>query len=117
MGNRPRIGTVESNPLETRTLLFIAAPIVLLAAVGIYGHANITADPSHATGTSLVLDHLFILLITAALFALFFAVGRRLLNLCGFEWHSFAEEFVFATGLGAGVLALMILAAALTGLL
>jgi hypothetical protein len=116
-GNRPPIKTVEDNPLETRTLLFIAVPLVLLAAAGIYGHAGTSADPNHATGALLVLDHLFNLLIAAAMFVLFFAVGRRLLSLCGFEWRSFAEEFVFSTGLGAGVLALMILAAAFAGLL
>lgn len=117
VGNLPRVETVEGNPFGTRTLLIIAAPIVLLAVAGIYGHVNISADPSHATGTALVLDHLFNLLIAAALFALFFAVGRRLLKLCGFQWHSFAEEFVFCTGLGAGVLASLIMAAALAGLL
>src|SRR5258706_14118277 len=101
MGNRPRIGTVESNPFETRTLLFIAVPLVLLAAAGIYGHVNISADPSHATGTSFVLYHLYNVLIASALFALFFAVGRRLLNMCGFEWHSFSEEIFFSTAPGA----------------
>ncbi len=109
--------TLEGNPFEIRTLLFIAASIVLLAAAGIYGHANVSADPDHTTGMSLVLDHLFNILIVGAMFALFFAVGRRLLSLCGFQWNSFAEEFVFSTGIGAGVLACLILAAALAGLL
>src|SRR5712691_2160280 len=115
MGNLPGIETVEGNPFEIRTLLFIAASIVLLAAAGIYGHANVSADPDHTTGMSLVLDHLFNILIVYAMFALFFGVGRRLLNLCGFQWNSFAEEFVFSTAIGAGVLAFLILAAALAG--
>jgi hypothetical protein len=65
----------------------------------------------------LVLDHLFNILVAVGIFALFFAVGRRLLSLCGLEWNSFAEESVFSIATGAAVMALLILAAALVGLL
>ena len=108
---------VAPKHIESRMLLYIAITIALLAAAGIYGHLKVRVDPTHITGTPLVLDHLFNVLIAAAMFALFFGVGRRLLSLCGFQWNSFAEEFVFSTGVGAGVFSCLILAAALTGLL
>lgn len=117
MGNRPHIETAEVSPLQMRTLLFIAAPLGLLAAAGIYGHVKILVDPTHITGTALVLDHLFNILIAAAMFAVFFGVGTKLLGLCGFEWDSFAEEFVFSAATGAGALAFLILGAALAGFL
>jgi len=117
MGNLPRIETVESNPFKTRMLLLIAASFVLLAAAGIYGHVKVSVDPTHVIGLSLVLDHLFNVLVAGAMFALFFCMGKRLLSLSGFEWDSFAEEFVFSTATGAGTLALLILGAALAGLL
>jgi hypothetical protein len=117
MGNLPRIATSESKPLETRILLFIAGAIVVLATAGIYGHVKISSDPLHTIGTALVLDHLYNLLVAAAMFAIFYGVGKRLLSMGGFEWNSFAEEFVFSTSTGAAALALLILAAALAGLL
>jgi 4-amino-4-deoxy-L-arabinose transferase-like glycosyltransferase len=108
---------VDSNPVEVRTLLFIAVPLALLAAAAIYGHIKTSADPTHTAGMPLVLDHFFNILVAAGMFALFFAVGRRLLNLCGFEWNSFAEEGAFSTATGAAVIALLILAAALADVL
>jgi hypothetical protein len=110
-------GTVESKPFDVRTLLLIATPLVLFAAAAIYGHIRTSADPTHTAGMPLVLDHLFNILVAAGMFALFFAVGRRLLSLCGFEWNSFAEESAFSTAIGAGVIALLILLAAIAGLL
>src|SRR6185503_16056482 len=65
----------------------------------------------------LVLDHLFNLLVAGGMFALFFAIGRKILGLFGFEWNSFAEESAFSIAAGAGVMALAILAAALCGVL
>lgn len=109
--------TVDSKPVDVKTLLFILAPLALLAAAAIYGHVKTAADSSHMVGLPLVLDHLFNLLVAAGMFALFFAVGRKLLSLCGFEWNSFAEEGAFSTATGAAVMALLILAAALVGLL
>src|SRR6185436_4294422 len=110
-------GTVENKPVEVRTLLLIAAPLALLAAAAIYGHIKTAPDPTHTVGLPLVLDHLFNLLVALGMFALFFAVGRRLLSVCGFEWNSFAEEGAFSTATGAAVIALVILTAALVGLL
>src|SRR2546421_909059 len=107
----------EGNPVEVKNLLYVVSILALLAAAGIYGQVKVSADPAHAMGLSLVLDHLFNVLVAAAMFALFFGVGKRLLSLCGFEWDSFAEEFVFSTATGAGVLAFLILCAALAGLL
>jgi hypothetical protein len=95
----------------------MAAPLALLAAAAIYGHIKTSADPTHTAGMPLVLDHLFNILVAVGMFALFFAVGRRLLSLCGFEWNSFAEEGAFSTATGAAVIALLILAAALAGFL
>src|SRR5437879_141080 len=107
----------EGNPVEVKNLLYVVSILALLAAAGIYGHVKVSADQAHAMGLSLVLDHLFNVLVAAAMFALFFGVGKRLLSLCGFEWDSFAEEFVFSTATGAGALAFLILGAALAGLL
>src|ERR1700687_5608119 len=81
---------------EMRTLVYLAAPLAFFAAAGIYGHIKVSADPAHTTGTPLVLDHLFNILIACGMFALFFAIGRRLLGLFGFEWNSFAEEGAFS---------------------
>ena len=108
---------VDNPPLQLRTLLFILVPLALLAAAAIYGHIKTSADPTHTAGMSLVLDHLFNVLVAAGMFGSFFAVGRRLLGLCGFEWNSFAEEAAFSTATGAGVIALLILAAAIAGVL
>ena len=102
---------------EMKTLVYLAAPLVFLAAAGIYGHLKLFADPDHTTGLPLVLDHLFNILIACGMFALFFATGRRILGLFGFEWNSFAEEGTFSVAVGAGVIALFILAAALCGIL
>lgn len=110
-------GTTEGKPVAVKTLLFIAAPLALLAAAAIYGHIKIAPDPTHTVGMPLVLDHLFNLLVAMGMFALFFAVGRRLLTLCGFQWDSFAEEGAFSIATGASVIALLILAAALVGFL
>lgn len=107
---------VRSFP-EVRTLVYVLAPLVILAAAGIYGHTKVSVDPDHTTGLPLVLDHLFNILIACGMFALFFATGRRILGLFGFEWNSFAEEGTFSVAVGAGVLALFILAAALCGML
>ena len=108
---------VDNPPLQLRTLLFILVPLALLAAAAIYGHIKTSADPTHTAGMSLVLDHLFNVLVAAGMFGSFFAVGRRLLSLCGFEWNSFAKEAAFSTATGAGVIALLILAAAIAGVL
>jgi hypothetical protein len=109
--------TPEGKPVEVKNLLYVVVILTLLAAAGIYGHVKVSADPAHAIGLSLVLDHLFNVLVAAAMFALFFGVGKRLLGLGGLEWDSFAEEFAFSTATGAGVLAFLILCAALAGLL
>jgi hypothetical protein len=102
---------------EIRTLVYLAAPLVFFAAAGIYGHIKVSSDSSHTMGIPLVLNHLFNVLIACGMFALFFAVGRRILGLFGFEWNSFAEESAFCIAVGAGVMALLILAAALAGIL
>lgn len=93
----------------------VVGALALLAAAGIYGHIKVSADPTHVTGISLVLDHLFNVVVAGGMFAVFFAVGRRLLSFCSFEWNSFAEEFVFATSVGAATIACAILIAALAG--
>jgi hypothetical protein len=103
--------------VPVRTILFVAMAIVLLAVAGIYGHVRVMSDPTHTVGFALVLDHVFNLLVAAAMFAIFFVAGKRLLSLGGFEWNSFAEEFVFSTCTGAAALALLTLAAALAHLL
>ena len=108
---------IESKSFDIKTLLFIAAPLALLAAAAIYGHVKTSADPTDTVGMPLVLDHLFNLLVAVGMFALFFAVGRGLLNLLGLEWNSFAEESAFSIATGAGVVALFILAVALVGFL
>ena len=107
--------SVEGEPLAAKTLLLICAPIALLAAAATYGHVKLAADPTHTVGMPLVLDHLFNLLVAAGLFAVFFAVGRRLLRWWDFEWNSFAEESVFSIATGAAVIALLILLTAIIG--
>lgn len=114
---RNSVNEVVPKPSASKTLVYVAITVVLLAAAGIYGHVKLMVDPSHTRGIALVLDHLFNILVAGGMFASFFAVGRRLLGLCGFEWRSFAEEFVFSTGVGAATLAGAILAVALAGLL
>lgn len=108
---------VDNKPIEVKTLILSAVPLALLAAAGIYGHIKTAADPTHIAGLPLVLDHLFNLLVAAGMFAVFFAVGRKILVRSGFEWNSFAEEAAFSTATGAAVIALLILLAALAGLL
>lgn len=115
--NKPADGElVRGGGLPVRqTLIYLGAPLVILVAAGIYGHVKVSADPAHTIGLPLVLDHLFNLLIACGMFALFFAVGRKILGLFGFEWNSFAEESAFSIAVGAGLVALLILAAALAG--
>jgi hypothetical protein len=113
---KKRSAKVRSFP-EVRTLVYVVAPLLILAAAGIYGHTKVSVDPDHTTGLPLVLDHLFNILIACGMFALFFATGRRILGLFGLEWNSFAEEGTFSVAVGAGVIALFILAAALCGIL
>jgi hypothetical protein len=102
---------------ETRKLIYLALFLVVFAAAAIYGHVKVSYDPSNTTGIPLVLDHLYNILIACGMFALFFVIGRRILVLFGFEWDSFAEEISFSIAVGAGVTALLVLAAALAGLL
>jgi hypothetical protein len=109
--------TVERDSLKSRSLLYAGLVLALLAAAAIYGHVKVSADPDHIGGMPLVLDHVFNLLVAGVMFALFFSTGRRLLILFGFDWDSFAEEFVFCTAVGAGILASLILAVALVGFL
>lgn len=106
-----------AKPLEGRTVLIVAVALALLAVAGVYGHVKLMADPAHTTGTPLVLDHLFNVLVAGAMFVAFFGVGRRLLQWGDFQWRSFAEELVFSTFTGAAVLGLAILGTALAGLL
>ena len=115
MTSQPEREAPAASALELRQLLFVAAPLALLAIAGIWGHIKVSADPDHIVGIPLVLDHLFNLLVASVMFALFFGTGRRLLILFGFYWDSFAEEFVFCTAVGAGVLAFLIMAVALAG--
>ena len=110
-------GTPEGKPVEVMNVIYVVAILMLFAAAGTYGHVKVWADPAHAMGFSLVLDHLFNVLVAAAMFGLFFGVGERLLSLCGFKWDSFAEEFVFSTATGAGAIAFLILCAALASML
>jgi hypothetical protein len=98
-------------------LVYVAISFALLATAGIYGHVKLMAAPTHTTGAPLILNHLFNILIAMTMFALFFAVGRRVLSIAAFAWNSFAEEFVFSTAVGAAILAGAILAVALIGLL
>ena len=115
MSNQAGTAELEGDSPKSRTLLYAGLLLALLAAAAIYGHVRVAADPDHIGGIPQVLDRLFNLLVAGAMFALFFSTGRRLLSLCGFEWNSFAEEFVFCTAVGAGILACFILAAALAG--
>jgi hypothetical protein len=112
-----RNSAVAPTTVKSSSLLFVALALVLFAIAGIYGHIKDSADPSHITGIALVLDHVFNVLVAGGMFALFFAVGRKVLSLFNFDWQSFAEEFAFSTAVGAGTLACAILAVALAGLL
>jgi hypothetical protein len=112
-----RNSVVPLTNVKSSSLLYVLIAFVLFAGAGIYGHIKVSADPSHITGISLVLDHIFNILVAGGMFALFFAVGRKLLSLFNFEWRSFAEEFAFSIIIGAATLAFAILAVALAGLL
>src|SRR6266850_4450985 len=116
MSNQTETGKLESGVSKSRTWLYAGVSLAVFAAA-IYGHVKVAADPDHTAGTALIMDHLFNLLVAAVMFAIFFSTGRRLLTLFGFDWDSFAEEFVFCTAVGAAIIACLILAAALAGLL
>jgi hypothetical protein len=116
MSKKAEAVELEQSPEKSRAWLYAAAALALCAAA-IYGHVKVSADPDHIAGLPLVLDHLFNLLVAVVMFAIFFSTGRLLLSLFRFEWDSFAEEFAFCTTVGAGVLACLILVAALAGLL
>jgi hypothetical protein len=91
--------------------------VVSLMAISIYGHVRLSTDPIHTTGIPLVLDHLYNIVIAGAIFAILFATGSKVLGLFGFSWNSFAEELVFSTSIGAGILCFLIMGAGLAGLL
>src|ERR1051325_758308 len=109
--------TESPGVVETRKLIYVALVLVVFAVAAIYGHIKLSADPSHTTGIPLVLDHLYNIVVACGMFALFFAVGRRILVLFRFEWDSFAGEISFSIAGGAGITALLVFAAALAGLL
>src|SRR5438132_5297494 len=116
MSHKKETAKPEPDSSGSRMWLYAGLSLALFAAA-IYGHVKVSADPDHIAGIPLVLNHLFNLLIAGVMFAIFFSTGRRLLVLFGFDWDSFAEEFVFCTAVGAGVIACLILATALAGLL
>jgi 4-amino-4-deoxy-L-arabinose transferase-like glycosyltransferase len=108
---------VAPKPFELRILLYVAITVALLSAAGIYGHVRLSLDPTHTTGMPLVLDHLYNLIIAGTILAIMFAIGNRVLDLFAFSWSSSAEELVFSTSVGAGILGLLIMGAGLAGLL
>lgn len=114
----PAVGRPEAKRgRRHRPLILLAVLATLLIGGSTAAHIALQFEPPTYVGPLLIADHLFDLALALALLFICAAVGRFVLRRLGADFDRPPEELVFATALGAVVIATIFLGCGLLGAL